>query len=217
MQNPGADGRYDEDYFLRGKETGKSLYKDYRWLPDLTVPMCERIAEHCEMEITDRVLDFGCARGYSVKAFRILGFDSWGVDVSEWAISNADPEVREYVSLGWPAGQMDWIIAKDVLEHIPTHSIEQVVEQLFQARKGIFVVVPLGHRDSPNDKWRYVVPEYEADVTHVVRWSLDAWVKLFLKHMPAGWEISASYRIKGIKDNYSQWEKGNGFITLRKI
>ena len=31
--------QYDEDYFLRGKQTGKSLYEDYRWLPELTRPM----------------------------------------------------------------------------------------------------------------------------------------------------------------------------------
>ena len=216
MQNPAADGRYDEDYFLRGKETGKSLYKDYRWLPDLTVPMCERIAEHCEMEMTDRILDFGCARGYSVKAFRILGFEAWGVDVSSWAISNADPDVRDYVSLEWPAAPVDWIIAKDVLEHISFHALEDVVQQLFQARKGILVVVPLAFRPSISEKWQYVVPEYEADVTHVVRWPLEVWTDLFLKFMPAGWQIQAQYRVKGIKDNYSQFEKGNGFIMLRK-
>ena len=30
---------YDADYYLRGEETKKSLYTDYRWLPDGTIPM----------------------------------------------------------------------------------------------------------------------------------------------------------------------------------
>ena len=30
---------FDEDYYERGAETGKSLYSHYRWMPELTIPM----------------------------------------------------------------------------------------------------------------------------------------------------------------------------------
>ena len=227
MQSP-----YTEDYFLRGKASGLSLYEDYRWLPDLTLPMVRRIIDHLGIQKEDRILDFGCSRGYVVKAFRHLGYAAHGIDISDWAITNCDPDVKDFVSLARePREDYDWIIAKDVLEHIepnlamvtperPFTTGETINKLCAHARKGIFIVVPL----SESDWTRYVVPEYEKDVTHVVRWTLPRWVEECSNYCGvdydgsrAKWEIDSRYLIEGIKENYAQWEKGNGFITARRI
>lgn len=207
--------KYDEDYFLRGKETGKSLYENYRWMPELTIPMCKRIVEHCGINKKDTILDFGCARGYVVKALRGLEYNAYGYDVSRWAVVNADPEIHHYVTcssmvtFGPSRGGYDWIIAKDVLEHV--EYVNGVISQLLvAARKGVFAVVPL----SDHDLGRYVVEDYEKDVTHCQRWSLTSWVRMFLR---PGWSVEASYRVPGVKDNYKQYLTGNGFITARRI
>lgn len=211
--------QYDSDYYLRGKQSGKSLYENYRWLPDLTKPMAETIANHLGIELTDRILDFGCARGYLVKAFMELGFtEVYGIDVSQWAIANCDPEVRKRVAVASPVTHNlighDWIIAKDVLEHIPEKILtEQIAGLASSARKGVFIVVPLANGEFS----KYIVPEYEQDVTHVIRWPLWRWVQECHLIFDESWEISARYRIKGIKDNYSQFARGNGFITIRRI
>ncbi len=206
--------QYDEDYFLRGRASGKSLYEDYRWLPELTVPMCRRIADHCDIHSGAHVLDFGCARGYVVRAMRGLGYEAFGVDVSEWAVSTADDDVKPFISmvpLQPPlfTRDYDWIIAKDVLEHVPYvhHTINELLKY---AKCGVFVVVPL----SPFEGEKYEVPEYERDVTHCQRHTLGYWINLFLR---PGWSIEASYRVPGVKDNYAQYERGNGFITARRI
>ena len=47
---------FDEDYYERGAETGKSLYSHYRWMPELTIPMCHHIAKYLELKETDKVL-----------------------------------------------------------------------------------------------------------------------------------------------------------------
>ena len=114
-----SDGKvYDENYFLHGRESGKSLYDNYRWLPSLTTHMAQRIAEHCGIHGGARVLDFGCARGYMVKALRELGYQGFGIDVSKWALENCDTEVKQYLYSSFSGETYDWIIAKDVLEHI---------------------------------------------------------------------------------------------------
>lgn len=208
-----SDSIYDADYYLRGRETGKSLYKDYRWMPELTVPMVAAIIEHCGILKKDIVLDFGCARGYVVKAFRGLGHYAYGYDVSEWALDNADPAVYEYLTGARElvfGESYDWIIAKDVLEHIG--SVRRTILELMTcARKGVFVVVPL----SSIDYGRYVVHSYEKDITHIHRLTLPTWAGMFAHD---GWEVSACYRVEGIKDNYfkPKWEMGNGFITARR-
>lgn len=210
-----SSNRYDADYFLRGRQSGKSLYENYRWLPDLTLPMAQCIVDHCRIKAEDTILDFGCARGYTVRALRGLGYTAFGYDVSEWAIQNADEVVKEYVTclpeIAFGRGMYDWVIAKDVLEHI--EYIERTIGDLVLAvKKGIFIVVPLSmYEGTP-----YVIAEYEADMTHVQRRPLMNWARMFMK---IGWSVEMSYRVPGIKDNWYKpgWERGNGFITARRI
>jgi hypothetical protein len=207
---------FDADYFLRGRETGKSLYKDYRWMPNLTIPMVADIANYLGISHFDSILDFGCARGYMVKAFRRLGYNAYGYDVSKWAIDNADLSVMDYLSRT-PAdvfgeeSAYDWLIAKDVLEHVP--HVDHVINDLINiSRLGLFVVVPLSLvKDGP-----YVIPDYEKDITHIHRLPLHAWASMFIR---PGWSVDARYRVKGVKDNYYRrdWEAGNGFITVRRV
>ena len=205
---------YDADYFLHGKESGKSLYENYHWMPELTIPMVQSIVNHLGIEKFHSVLDFGCARGYTVKAFRQLEYEAYGIDVSEWAIDNCDDEVRDWVWIkdargvgrGW---NLDWIIAKDVLEHVPQVA-DTITELMNSAKVGVFVVVPL----SANDGQPYVVTDYEKDVTHVHRLTLASWARMFMR---VGWRVEAMHRIKGVKDNYQTWENGNGFIVARRI
>jgi cyclopropane fatty-acyl-phospholipid synthase-like methyltransferase len=208
--------QYDADYFLRGKQTGKSLYTDYKWMPELTIPMAARMVAHCGIAPEDTILDFGCARGYLVKALRRLGYNAWGYDVSQWALDNSDEQVREYLICNDSAlfsQSFDWVIAKDVLEHVD--GIAQAIGTLKDiSRKGVLAIVPLAHvvRGSPHPQ--YDVPEYELDVTHIHRRPLAWWTGHFHQ---AGWSVEARYRVEGIKDNYQQYPTGNGFIVCRRL
>lgn len=210
--------QFDEDYYLRGASSGKSLYVDYRWMPSLTMTMVRHIADHLDIEMTDRVLDFGCARGYVVRAFVELGYDAYGIDISEWAITNCDDAVKDRVSLASPITSNlvghDWITCKDCLEHIPEEDImAQLLGLASSARKGVFIVVPLSNSiDQP-----YVVPDYEKDITHQIRWPMLAWVSAIEQSFGSGWSVQFQYRFEGVKDNYAQWPKGNAFITVRKL
>lgn len=213
---------YDANYFLRGKETGKSLYENYHWIPELTLPMCRAIIDFCGIRQTDTILDFGCARGYVVKALRQLGYEATGIDISKWAIEHCDPAVMEHVSCrALPEAEVDWIIAKDVLEHLDGLTLEKTLIAFGEkARKGVFIVVPL----APGLDLPYVVPEYELDVTHKQRMTLVAWSgwvnayfgAQWVGRVQSDWSVRAQYRVEGIKDNWSQYPKGNGFILARR-
>lgn len=204
--------QYDEDYFLRGKESGKSLYENYRWMPELTIPMAAHIVCHCDIKKGQTILDFGCARGYTVKALRSLHHTAFGYDVSQWALDNCDPAVKDYLltrETQLSRNCFDWVIAKDVLEHVEvvSYTIPALMET---ARRGVFVVVPLAEK-APE---LYDVQEYEADVTHIHRKPLGWWAGQFMR---PGWSVEARYRLPGVKDNYAQYPTGNGFITARRI
>lgn len=196
---------YDENYYERGIETGISGYQNYHWMPDLTIPMCHFIIEYLNIK-NETILDYGCAKGYLVKAMRLLGKNAYGYDVSEYALNCADSEIRKYISSDFPNKHYDLVISKDVFEHIPYENIDEVITKLRKICDKMFVVVPLG------EYGKFNIPSYELDKTHIIRESLDWWENIFKKN---GFCIKQStYRIKGIKDNYSSYEKGNGFFYL---
>lgn len=202
--------KYDEDYYERGVQLGISGYTNYRWMPELTIPMCEMMANYLCIPKNQKILDFGCAKGYLVKAFIELGYDCDGVDISEYAISQAPQEIRDRLFLYNPENldnkYYDTVIAKDVFEHIEPKDLSKILWELSDVTDRIFCVVPLG------DGEKYIVPEYENDITHVIRQPKEWWVDHFKK---SGWNTSFfSYLLDGIKDNWSHYTKGNGFFVL---
>ena len=138
---------FDREYYQQGPMTGKSLYTNYRWLPELTLPLAHHIAIDCSLDKHQTVCDFGCAKGYLVYALRLLGYDAYGVDISEYAISKAPKEVNGHVTCIEPLeefGFYDWIICKDILEHIPYEDIDSQLMMLRNSCKKMMVMVPLG-------------------------------------------------------------------------
>ena len=72
---------YDSAYYLAGLASGKSNYVDYSWKPDLTLPMADWLKRILRIKDGDTLLDFGCARGYLVKALRTQGIQAHGYDL----------------------------------------------------------------------------------------------------------------------------------------
>lgn len=208
---------YDIDYFENGIETGKSCYTNYRWIPELTIRMAHHIIRHLGIVEGARILDYGCAKGFTVKAFRILDVDAYGCDISQYAIDNVDAEVRHYCELIKSSGKMipfkfkfDWIISKDVLEHLDESSIDLFLKQSLKYADKAFHVVPLG-----DGHGNYIVPDYQRDVTHITAKDVAWWRSKFES---CGWLVSAfSYNVKGVKDSWTdRYKYGNGFFNLEK-
>lgn len=199
---------YDEAYYENGKETGKSCYTNYRWLPELTLEMAKNICLHVNIKKGDKILDFGCAKGFCVHALSLLGYNAKGCDLSEYAINNCHPDVKDRVSVftGDLLENYDVIIAKDVLEHVPYEKLYELLSHFRMNTKKLFVIVPLG------DGKKYYVPDYELDVTHIIREDKSWWENAFTEN---GFSITESkFIMKGIKDNWAHYEKGNGFFIL---
>lgn len=202
---------FNEDYFENGEELGISGYSNYHWMPERTIPFCHTIAQYLNIGREQAILDYGCAKGFMVKAFRMLGYQAFGTDISEYALENADPEIKEFVYKINPEGLVysyDWVISKDVLEHVPYNRIDSVIKLISRLSPNVFMVVPLG-RDG-----KYNVPEYEEDVTHHIREPASWWINKFDEH---GYDIHKfSNQVKWMKDNWAQYENGNGFFTFKK-
>lgn len=207
--------KFDLDYYENGVITGKSGYMNYQWMPELTIKLAYNIIKHLDIKENEKILDYGCAKGYLVKALRLLDMDAHGVDISEYAIKLADAEVRDYCHLVSETNpfpledSFDWLITKDVLEHMPESTLDIFLEKSRLVAKKAFHVVPLGDTDD-----KYIVPEYENDITHVLAKPKEWWQKKFESH---GWTVGTfTHKVRGIKENWTnRYEHGNGFFILK--
>jgi hypothetical protein len=173
---------FDADYFERGEALGLSLYTDYRWLPELTIPLAHELVTTLGIGRDKTILDFGCAKGFLVKALRLLHYEAHGFDISDYALAAAPTEIRPYLhkQMRWDS-PFSWTIAKDVLEHIPYDHIDAVLSAIRANTDCAFAIVPLG------DGYRYNAPDYERDVTHFIREGYAWWGDHFAD---AGFEVT---------------------------
>ena len=200
---------YDEDYFERGIQTGKSCYTNFRWMPELTIPMSMTMIDYLGIKRGESVLDYGCAKGYCVKAFNMLGRDAYGYDISEYALKNCPEETKDkIVGKNKLLNKMyNYFIAKDVFEHMDREDITSLLSKI-RVDKKAFIIVPLG------DDGVYRVPAYGLDKTHINAENEVWWTQLFNN---SGWDVKDfRYLVSGIKDNWNRYAKGNGFFLLER-
>lgn len=113
--------RFGRDYFDGSRETGYGGYRyDGRW-----IPVARDVVAHFGLAAGHRVLDVGCAKGFLVKDLRSVcpGLDVYGLDISDYAIRHAEPEVGGRLILGtcehlpFADDSLHAVIAKDVIHN----------------------------------------------------------------------------------------------------
>ena len=122
-----------------------------------------------------RALDVGCAKGFLVEALVKLGVDAYGCDISEFAIRNSPPGVRERLfrldasggGLPFPDRHFDLVASLQTFEHIREHDgLLREILRVLEPRGVLFVEVP-----TPGNPGR--------DVTHVNVLPRERWLELF--------------------------------------
>ena len=207
---------YDREYFEDGLAKGKSLYNGFNWMPERSCREAMAIIDAMKVERgIHSILDFGCAKGFLVKALRLLGRDAYGCDVSRYAICTSDTDVRQYLRLcckhQWVpfAGGFYLCIAKDVFEHLNEAELDLLLPVLRKRCKWMFVAVPVG------DGKKFIVPEYNYDATHKIAETPGWWADKFKQH---GFDTVFSEKtFTGIKDNWLHYQEGNRFFSLKGL
>ena len=206
---------FDKDYFERGTVSKKSCYTNYRWIPELTIPLAYNLIKNLKIKENDKIIDFGCSKGYLVKALRLLNIEAYGLDISEYAISQVDPDTKKFCKLIDKENyapfnlHFDWVISKDVMEHMTLDAIKLFLNTFAKNSSKMFHVIPLG------DDKKFRIGDMHLDKSHIQIHDEDWWEDIFLQ---SGWKLlNLSYEMKGVKDNWSEYHpKGNGFFTLGK-
>ena len=213
--------KFDKDYYTDGIAKGISCYENYRWIPELTYPMAHAFYNFLGLKKKSNVLEYGCAHGFLIKCLVDYGVNAYGIDISEYALENSLKDIYKRLAiiknnnlrtslkkLNFKKKYFDWIISKDVFEHIPISQLKFLLKQMSKKTKKMFVVVPLG------DNSKYRIKQYHLDKTHIVIKDEKWWIKLFKENGFINDKFF--YKVDGIKDKwYKTHKRGNGFFILK--
>jgi cyclopropane fatty-acyl-phospholipid synthase-like methyltransferase len=179
---------YGQMYFDGPREYGYGGYRyDGRW-----VPIAEDIVAHFALEPGMRVLDVGCAKGFLVKDFMRAcpGLEAFGLDISEYALRNCEPEtvgrlhLGNCVSLPFPNGSFDAVISVNTIHNLPRAQCITAIREIERVTKNGKAYVQV-------DSYR---TEQEREL--FLDWVLTA----YTHDDPAGWR--ALFREAGYTGDY---------------
>ena len=205
---------YDADYFERGKQSGKGWLENYSWMPRRTFREALAFVDTLGLDDNSTVLDFGCSKGFMVRAMRQLDIDCYGVDISEYALSFVKDGTCYNLNCkdAWElltAAEFTHIICKDVLEHLTPDQLKETMEKLAKIAPKMMVVIPMG------DNGKYRIPEYHMEVSHLIAEDEEWWEEEFEN---SGWKvITIKHHILGLKDNWIKSHMyGNAVFVLER-
>jgi SAM-dependent methyltransferase len=176
---------FDEAYFQRGEERG-TVYNNYKDVARSSPTFREIASAVREVFQPRRVLEVGCATGNIVRHLNELGCEAHGIDVSEWAVRNAEhPNVKlaSADDLPYRDAYFDLVISCHSLEHLPDSVFDRAMAEMsrvtcrFQFHMLPIVGVP-PYEGDPTEVRRLL----RKDPTHQQLHEFEWWIRQFQKH-----------------------------------
>ena len=175
------DPTFGVDYFDGTRDTGYGGYRyDGRWKPS-----CEVVVKRYNLGSKARVLDIGCAKGFFLTDLMEVcpGIQVCGIDVSNYAISQAAEVVKPFLSVAsadslnqYPDRSFDFVSAMNTLHFLTPERAAVALKGMIRVGKGKFFVQVDAYTDEIERErllaWAPIIKTV---------YSVDQWLELFQK------------------------------------
>jgi protein-L-isoaspartate(D-aspartate) O-methyltransferase len=130
--------QYGYDYWDGERQYGYGGYRyDGRWRS-----VAEKMCRHYQLAENARILDIGCGKGYLLYEFTQLlpQCQITGLDISEYAIENAKPEVKDRLMCGnaselpFDDSAFDLVISNGALHNLKIYELTKAIQEVERVR-----------------------------------------------------------------------------------
>ena len=170
--------KFGKMFFDGPREYGYGGYSyDGRWQP-----VARDICNHFKLKKDDKFLDIGCAKGFLVKDMLRLGIDSYGIDISDYAIKNSEKETfgrlhkGSAILLPFPNNAFDCVVSINTLHNFKKKDFIIALKEMIRVgKKSFFIQVDSYFNDLQKKKcedWILTAEYHDYP---------EEWIKLFNK------------------------------------
>jgi SAM-dependent methyltransferase len=139
--------KFDVDFFDGDRKHG---YGGYYYNSRFWSSGVADFAKYWNLNSSNSVLDVGCGKGFMLYDFKNLipELKVRGIDISNYAIENSMPEVREYLVVGdaknlpFASKSCDYVISINTVHNLPIEECVAAIKEIERvSRIGSFIVV----------------------------------------------------------------------------
>jgi SAM-dependent methyltransferase len=170
--------QFGEDFFDGDRKCGYGGYRyDGRWKP-----VVKYMKDFYKLDDKASILDIGCGKGFMLHDFKELMPEAMvaGVDVSEYAVTNAMPSVKSFLKIAsaekllYPDKSFDLVISINSIHNLPLERLKVALKEIQRVCRGDSYITV--------DAWRN-----DLERENLFKWVLtaetmmhtDDWKKLF--------------------------------------
>lgn len=173
--------QFGKEFFDGSRDTG---YGGFGYMPRFWEPVVPTFQDHWDLKSGDSILDVGCAKGFMLYDMQRLipGLKIRGIDISEYAIENGHPPVKDFLSvascddLPFEDDSFDVTISVTTVHNMDYDGCIKTLREIERvSRRGSFITVDAYHDDEEKKRmeaWNLTAQT----VLHV-----DEWRELFDK------------------------------------
>ena len=132
--------RFDFDYWDGDR---RICYGGYKYIEGRWEKVAKKMIDHYDLPASPKVLDIGCGKGYFLYDFlKILPkAEVYGIDISEYAILNSKPEIRNSLQVGsattlpWADNTFDLVVSINTLHVLHAYDLHQALREMERVGK----------------------------------------------------------------------------------
>ncbi|MCX5751946.1 MAG: class I SAM-dependent methyltransferase [Candidatus Saganbacteria bacterium] len=169
---------FGKDFFDGDRKCGYGGYKyDGRWKS-----VVARMKKYYHLPENAVILDVGCGKGFMLHDFKELMPNATiaGLDISEYAIENAMPSVKPFLTVGsaeklpYPDKSFDLVVSINSIHNLSPERLKKALREIERVSKGhSYITVDAWHNDQEKENlFKWVL-------TAETMMHVDDWYKLF--------------------------------------
>lgn len=139
--------KFGKDFFDGDRKHG---YGGFKYNPKFWQPVISTFVDYWNLKQDNSILDVGCGKGFMLYDFMlsIPGIKLAGIDISDYAINNSLPEVRNILKVGnakdlkFENNSFDFVISINTVHNLEKDECALALKEISRvANKGSFITV----------------------------------------------------------------------------